>query len=101
MNTTGRFRSLPDAALVDALGAAVCARKLAEEEERKPKAELKRRRLDQAVGERFAVLRSSFVVWVLDTEAAKRELGEDDYARLCRVQPRERIDIRPAAELQH
>ena len=34
---------------------------------------------------RFAVLRTRFTTWVLDTDALKRELGEDDYTRFCRV----------------
>ncbi len=96
-----RFHNLPDAALADALGAAACARRLAEEEEKALKAELRRRGLDRAAGERFAVLRTRFVVRVLATKAAKVELGEEEYARLCRVQARERIDVRPAAELRH
>ena len=76
MNTATRFHNLPAAALADALGAAACPRKLAEEEERELKAELKRRRLDQAVGERFAVLRSSFVVWDLLRWPAVGELPD-------------------------
>jgi hypothetical protein len=99
--TATRFHNYSNERLADALGAAACARKLAEEEERELKAELKRRGLDRAAGERYAVLRTRFVVWVLDTEAARRELGEEEYAHLCRVQARERIDVRPAGELQH
>ena len=97
-----RFHNYSNEKLADALGAAACARKLAEEEEEKAlKAELRRRGLDRATGERFAVLRTSFVVWVLDTEAANRELGEADYARLCKVAARERVDVWPVAETQH
>lgn len=84
---TTQFDNFAAEALADELGAIDEALKVMEARASALKAELKRRGLETAQGERFIVTRSDAVRWTLDSAAVKAAMGEEWANRHSKITP--------------